>query len=821
MLAIAILSLSVVSGVKLLHLSDENSALEFPSQQTAPQVSQLFDGYCLASSSEFTLSMWLKLDVSPLSALSFITLQSGNSTFISISKDQMNTLRATVKLDNGGNAEIQLDGTVPQEWELVTLSMSIGCEMTLCSTKWRGLPTCQTLLTSSPTLPIHSQNIVAYLGADVTGPSIQGQILDARLLLGQAMNYAGIKGLGQAKSCAQECEGQCWGPGSHSCDFHVQLISEKPLSLLENAKVWNAQDPNFQSMLIVGLEIGFSAWVYDVGTGPATYFSASKQAQISFSLTRTDTNSLKLCTSTSESFACKESPPQVLLPGKWTYIAGWLSTSPLSSPSTLNLCWGAWESPSLECQSEPISGQLTTLETVSSYQIGPFRGQVVSARLYKEAITAVSAVAQFLHQRCNDGCQSCSAPEMCAQCLPGFANEGGICHASQCADVQVYSQQYVDGSNPTTHSVYVYDYFVKATVTLIADRGLPTALVDMGKMQISKVERVEGETTVYQAVPNYTSGTNKQENKISVDVVGTGQYSLYLEVSWPRQTILVSAGSGGQTPIALYSQSSEYAATQRTFHDMLTETVFLQRVGLTYRLTDSAVLKPDMALVSCLTPSKPSKEYRLEITESTEIDVFFYTEMRDITASIRQKDGIESLLSLEGPGRMHLPVEPGTYYILVSGKEANSFEMRVNSPLSTPSSSLPELWWEAFGHSTVDLHWRPMKWTDGQVVAGPVTYLIQIAPVTTPMEVDTTYASVTLEETGDIKIFAVLKTEEGSVTVPFADVQIPVTTGGIPTGLGTAVMVVAGVCLVLAFYLSRRKDNEEKAWRYQSLSKDL
>ena len=824
MLAIAITWLSLVSGLKLLQLSDESKALEFPSQQASPSVVQPTAGYCLASASEFTLSAWVKMDLPLIAPVDFLSVKSGNETIVSVTKEGNNMLSARVKLGSGEIAGIQVEGELPQEWELVTLAVSASNELTLCSAQWRGVPLCKSTTATGPSLAIQTQDTVVLLGAGPTGPSIQGQILDAKLLLGQAFDYLGVEDLVMAKTCANACGGNCWGPGSLSCNNHIQLVSEKPVSLLGGTKTWDSRSPILQAIKLEGAEGGFSAWIYDAGTGPATYFSAFSQASEHFSLSRSSANSLKVCiaTSTTPTF-CEESPARAVQPSKWTFVAGWVSLTAKPGPDlgasfmehrTLNLCWGAWESAALECKSKPMVGTPGKWETVSTYQIGAFTGQIVSANLYKTGLNLATAQDQFLNQRCSAGCQTCSAPNLCSQCLPGYANERGLCYSSQCADVHLFHQQIVGVQAPMAHPVYVFDQFLKSTVTMVTRSGAPLGAVDWGQLELkSRSHRELGRVTVHEAVPNHAFSL-KPGTAVSVNVTGAGVYTVYVVVSWPRQAIATS--QSGADAVSFYSTSSENTSYMRAFHSVLTDSVYLQRSGETYGLVETAVLKQDMALVSTLSTELTSKSYQLEVGEMEQVKV----------SLIAYEGNMAMKLEPEGTGSLQLVLAQGTYTLSVYGQSAGRFELRTTSMKSVPAAeqTIPEVWWTpGTSLNSVHLSWRPMKWVDGQEVTGPVTYQLRTSPslsISPQLVGESTSALVTLEDTSDIEILAVLTTQQGLLTVPYASISIP-TIPSVPSGLGVALAAVAGLGLLVAYTLYRRKEEEEKQWEYQLLSKDF
>lgn len=826
MLTIAILSLSLVCGLKLVQLSDESTALEFPSQGTAPRLAQPTAGFCLATASHFTLSAWVKMDLPLTSPTDFLSVRSGNETIVRVTKEVNGVVSAGVKLTTGELVEIQVEGAQPQEWELVTVSISAQQELTLCSAQWRGVPMCRSTPIASPSLPIQTASTVVFVGAGATGPSIQGQILDAKLLLGQALDYLGIEDLVMAKTCATTCNGNCWGPGNLSCNSHVPLISEEHANFLGEMKTWSSRSPVLQALKLEGAEGGFSAWVYDAGTGPATYFSAFNQTVEHLALSRTPENALELCISTSSSPAfCQESPAQAIQPGKWTYMAGWVSLTAKPGPDlgasfmehrTLNLCWGAWENSALNCKSQPMMGTPGRWESVTTYQIGAFTGQMVSANLYKTGLNLATAQDQFLNQRCNSGCQSCSSPHLCSQCFPGFANERGLCHSSQCADVHLFHLQTVEANAPMAHPVYVYDQFVKSTVTLVTRSGAPMGAVDWGQLELkSRTQRELGRVTVHEAVPSLASAL-KPGTALSVSITGTGVYTLYVVVSWPRQAI--STALSGTDTVQFYSTSSEYSSYQRAFHNVLTDSAYLQLEGKVYSLTDETVLKPNMAVASRLSETMASKEYQLEVREKEQLEVSLTTFEADVSVKIIKED---TILLQEGAGSMSFEATAGTYTVSVSSRQPCSFELRITSVQSVLSSdpTVPETWWEpGTSLNSVYLHWRPMRWTDGQDF--PVSYIVQPSPSIDTSAQSSTSALVVLEDTSDIRVWAVLATVQGPLTVLYASIHIP-TTPSIPSGLGIAVAAVAGLGLLLAYTLYRWKEDSEKQWRYQLLNKEF
>jgi len=827
MLTIVLVSLSLVCGLKLVQLSDESTALQFVSLQAAPHLAQPTAGFCLASASQFTLSAWVKTDLLLTSATDLLSVRSGNETIVRVTK-QGSVLSAAVKLASGDLVGVQVEGAQPQEWELVTLSISDQQELTLCSAQWRSIPMCQFTPIASPSLPIHTLDIVVFVGAGPTGPSIQGQILDAKLLLGQALDDLGIEDLVMSKTCANACGGSCWGPGDLSCNSHVPLVSEEHVNFLGEVKTWDSRSPVLQALKLEGAEGGFSAWVYDVGTGPATYFSAFNQTVEHLALSRTSANALKLCISTSSSPAfCEESPARAIQPGKWTYVAGWVSLTAKPGPDlgasfmehrTLNLCWGAWENVALECRSRPMVGTPGRWESVATYQVGAFTGQMVDANLYKTGLNHATAQDQFLNQRCNAGCQTCSSPHLCAQCFPGFANERGICHSSQCADVHLFHQQTVGASAPMAHPVYVYDHFVKSTVTLVTRSGAPMGVVDWGQLELkTRTHRELGRVTVHEAVPSHASAL-KPGTAVSVSVTGAGVYTLYVVVAWPRQVIATALS--GTDSAQLYSTSSERSSYQRAFHNALSDSVYLQLAGTVYSLTDETVLKPNMAVVSRLSDEVMSKEYLLEVGENEQLEVSLATFEAYISVKVA-REGV--LLIQEGAGSMCFEATPGPYTLSVYSAQAGSFELRINSakPVLPADPTVPAVWWEP-GPSlnSVYLHWRPMKWTDGQEVSGPVAYIVHPSQSPDISPETATSALVVLEDTSDLRVWAVLETLQGQVTVPYAFISVP-TTPSVPSGLGIAVAAVAGLGLLLAYTLYKWKGDSEKQWRYQLLSKEF
>jgi hypothetical protein len=202
-------------------------------------------------------------------------------------------------------------------------------------------------------------------------------------------------------------------------------------------------------------------------------------------------------------------------------------------------------------------------------------------------------------------------------------------------------------------------------------------------------------------------------------------------------------------------------------------------------------------------------------------------EMEEVKVSLTAYEGNMAMkIEPEGTGSLQLVVPQGTYTLSVYGQSAGRFELRTTSMKSVPTAeqTIPEVWWTpGTSLNSVNISWRPMKWVDEQEVTGPVTYQIHTSPslnVSPQLVGDSTSALVTLEDTSDIEILAVLSTQQGPLAVPYASISIP-TTPSVPSGLGVAVAAVAGLGLLVAYTLYRRKEEEEKQWEYQPLSKDF
>jgi hypothetical protein len=171
---IFILAIATALGHKLLQLSDANIALEFPSRLSSPKVRNISATSCLTQVSDFTISAWVKLEISNLSSIPLVSVVTAAGTVtLAVTKEPNNLLVFQSEPTHHDTWRLAVAGATPQVWELVSVTATSNGSLAVCSAAWRGVPHCASTSVTIQPLTIDALSAVLFLGAGPIGPSIQ------------------------------------------------------------------------------------------------------------------------------------------------------------------------------------------------------------------------------------------------------------------------------------------------------------------------------------------------------------------------------------------------------------------------------------------------------------------------------------------------------------------------------------------------------------------------------------------------------------------------------------------------------------------------